>query len=101
MAAEEYTVEVNPAKQNIDQLFSNTNYQIDFYQREYKWDADVVRRLIEDIFYHFEQSYEQYSSLDASAQNITEKYPWYYLNTYITNRTNGRIFVVDGQQRLT
>lgn len=94
-------MEVNPAKQNIDQLFSNTNYHIDFYQREYKWDADVVRRLIDDIFYHFEQSYEQHCNLDPSAQNITEKYPWYYLNTYITNRTNGRIFVVDGQQRLT
>jgi hypothetical protein len=25
----------------------------------------------------------------------------YYLNTYITNKTSGRIFVVDGQQRLT
>jgi uncharacterized protein with ParB-like and HNH nuclease domain len=47
-------MEVNPEKQNINTLFSTTNYHIDFYQREYKWKADEVKRLIEDIFYHFE-----------------------------------------------
>jgi hypothetical protein len=94
-------VEVNPAKQNINQLFSTTNYHIDFYQREYKWTDEEVKTLINDIFYQFEQSYTQHSSLDASEQNVTAKYSWYYLNTYITNKTNGRIFVVDGQQRLT
>lgn len=29
-------MEVNPEKQNINTLFSTTNYHIDFYQREYK-----------------------------------------------------------------
>jgi uncharacterized protein DUF262/uncharacterized protein DUF1524 len=82
-------------------LFSTTNYHIDFYQREYKWKADEVRRLVEDIFYHFEQSYSKHKDLDASELNVTANYSWYYLNTYITNKTAGRIFVVDGQQRLT
>jgi uncharacterized protein with ParB-like and HNH nuclease domain len=94
-------VEVNPEKQNINTLFSTTNYHIDFYQREYKWKDDEVKRLIDDIVNHFEQSYAKYPSLDASEENVTTKYSWYYLNTYITNKTNGRIFVVDGQQRLT
>jgi hypothetical protein len=94
-------MEVNPAKQNINQLFSTTNYHIDFYQREYKWKDDEVKRLIDDIFYHFEQSYTQHADLDASENNVTVKYSWYYLNTYITNKTDARIFVVDGQQRLT
>jgi hypothetical protein len=94
-------MEVNPAKQNINELFSTTNYHIDFYQREYKWKDDEVKRLIDDIFYHFEQSYVQHEGLDASEQNVSSKYSWYYLNTYITNKTDGRIFVVDGQQRLT
>ena len=94
-------MEVNPDKQNINTLFSTTNYYIDFYQREYKWKDDEVRRLLDDIFYHFELSYAQHRDLDASEQNVSAKYSWYYLNTYITNKTNGRIFVVDGQQRLT
>lgn len=94
-------MEVNPEKQNIDKLFSTTNYHIDFYQREYKWKAIEVVRLIDDIFYHFEQSYEKHSDLDPSEATITEKYSWYYLNTYVTNKTDSRVFVVDGQQRLT
>ena len=32
---------------------------------------------------------------------IDNKYPWYYLNTYVTNKVDGKVFVVDGQQRLT
>lgn len=94
-------MEVNPEKQNINTLFSTTNYHIDFYQREYKWKDDEVRRLIDDIFYHFEQSYAAHKDLDPSDANVVAKYSWYYLNTYITNKTDGRIFVVDGQQRLT
>ena len=94
-------MEVTPEKQNINTLFSTTNYHIDFYQREYKWKADDVNRLIEDIFYHFEQSYKKHSSLDATQENVAANYSWYYLNTYITNKTDSRIFVVDGQQRLT
>ncbi len=94
-------MEVNPAKQNIGQLFSTTNYHIDFYQREYKWGEDEVKRLIEDIFYHFEQSYAQHGDLDPSEPNVAAAYPWYYLNTYITNKVGGRVYLVDGQQRLT
>lgn len=94
-------MEVNPAKQNINELFSTTNYHIDFYQREYKWKADEVKCLIEDIFYHFEQSYAKHTDLDPSEANVSKRYSWYYLNTYITNKTDGRLFVVDGQQRLT
>jgi len=94
-------MEVNPAKQNINELFSTTSYHIDFYQREYKWTGDEVRRLIEDIFYHFEQAYAKHADLDPSEANVKANYSWYYLNTYITNQAKGKVFVVDGQQRLT
>ncbi|MBY0485546.1 DUF262 domain-containing protein [Nitrosomonas sp.] len=96
-------MEVNPEKQNINKLFSTTNYYIDFYQREYKWTNDEVKTLLDDIFYQFEQSYAKHKDLDASELNVSSKYPWYYLNTYITNKNNTdkRTFVVDGQQRLT
>lgn len=94
-------MEVNPAKQNIDQLFSTAAYHIDFYQREYKWTETEVRRLLDDIFYQFDLSYAEHSDLDPSENNIAHYYNWYYLNTYITNKADGKIFVVDGQQRLT
>jgi len=94
-------LEVNPEKQSINELFSTTAYHIDFYQREYKWKDDEVRRLIDDVFYQFEQSYEAHQDLDPTEENVAGYYAWYYLNTYITNKTNGKVFVVDGQQRLT
>jgi uncharacterized protein with ParB-like and HNH nuclease domain len=59
-------MEVNPEKQNIHTLFSTINYHIDFYQREYKWNGDIVLQLIEDIFYQFEQGYTEHSNLDPS-----------------------------------
>jgi len=85
-------MEVNPEKQNIDKLFSTTNYYIDFYQREYKWTVDDVQRLLDDIFYHFDQSYAKHVDLDVSETIVATKYPWYYLNTYITNKNKAAYF---------
>ena len=39
--------------------------------------------------------------MEPNKENINARYPWYYLNTYVTNTVGGRVFVVDGQQRLT
>lgn len=94
-------MDVQPDKQNLDQTFSTTVYFIDFYQRDYKWSEVPVRRLLDDIFYQFEESYKQHSSLEPNKESINARYPWYYLNTYVTNTVGGRVFVVDGQQRLT
>jgi hypothetical protein len=94
-------MDVVPDTQNISKLFSgDEGYHIDFYQREYKWGKETVIRLIDDVFYQFDLAYEKRKALDPSQETITE-YGWYYLNTYITNKSGGRVFVVDGQQRLT
>lgn len=94
-------MDVQPDKQSIDNLFSGTVYHIDFYQRDYKWNKVPVLRLLDDVFYPFNQSYSKYESIEPSKEATADKYPWYYLNTYVTNTIGGRVFVVDGQQRLT
>ncbi len=94
-------MDISPDKQNINSIFSGTTYFIDFYQRDYKWSEEPVRRLIDDIFYGFEESYKTNNALDAKIENVTAKYPWYYLSTFVTNTIAGRVYVVDGQQRLT
>jgi hypothetical protein len=93
-------VEIQPEKQNLNRIFSNTVYSIDFYQRDYKWTDEPVKRLLDDVFYQFDEAYAKYKSLDPNVENINA-YQWYYLNTYVTNTVDGRVFVVDGQQRLT
>lgn len=94
-------MEIAPDNQNIDRVFSNTTFYIDFYQRDYKWTSEPVLRLLDDIFFKFNQEYENNKALDPSKEVIMAKYPWYYLNTYVTNTVEGKVYVVDGQQRLT
>lgn len=94
-------MDVSPDKQNVNSVFSNTTYYIDFYQREYRWTGEPVIRLLDDIFFRFREHYFQSKDLDPSSETITVAYPWYYLNTYVTNTVDGRVYVVDGQQRLT
>ena len=94
-------MDVSPINQNIDTLFSNTQYNIDFYQRDYKWSAEPVNRLLDDVFYKFNEVYSANSDLPPEPKVIDTKYPWYYLNTYVTNTIDGEVYVVDGQQRLT
>ena len=94
-------MDVSPDKQNLDQVFANTTYYIDFYQRQYKWNDVPVKRLLDDIFYKFTIEYKQYKENEIELEKLVEKYSWYYLNTYVTNVVEGKRFVVDGQQRLT
>ena len=94
-------MDISPDKQNIDRVFSNTAYYIDFYQRDYRWTDEPVLRLLDDVFHKFREQYARSSDLDPSPETITAHYPWYYLNTYVTNVVEGRVYVVDGQQRLT
>ena len=48
------TMEIQPNKQNLNETFSNKVYFIDFYQRDYKWTEEPVKRLLDDIFYQFD-----------------------------------------------
>jgi uncharacterized protein with ParB-like and HNH nuclease domain len=94
-------MDIAPDKQNIDRVFSNTAYFIDFYQRDYRWTSEPVLRLLDDIFYKFQEQYAQTPDLDPTPETVSGRYPWYYLNTYVTNVVDGRVYIVDGQQRLT
>jgi uncharacterized protein with ParB-like and HNH nuclease domain len=94
-------MDVSPFNQNIDSVFSNTTFNIDFYQRDYKWTEEPVSRFLDDIFFKFDQEYEKHKALDPKKEVVAAKYPWYYLNTYVTNEIDGKVYIVDGQQRLT
>ena len=71
-------MDISPDKQNIDRVFSNTAYYIDFYQRDYRWRDEPVKRLLDDIFYKFKEAYSRLPDLDPSVEIITAKYPWYF-----------------------
>lgn len=81
------------------ELFSgNIQYFLDFYQRDYQWKKGNIEKLLEDIFYRFSLEYRP--SLDPTVE-VVSRFDWYYLNAYVTNEFKGKLFIVDGQQRLT
>lgn len=93
-------MDIRPDKQTVENSLKHNTYYIDFYQREYVWNKDVVNVLLNDIFYTFDLAYEEHKDKDLTAE-ILDKYNWYYLNIFITNNINGKKYIVDGQQRLT
>lgn len=91
---------ISPIPQSIEDVFSTITYNIDFYQRQYKWLKDPVERLLDDVFYKFNSDYLEIED-SMEPENAANKIGWYYLNTYVTNTIDGKVFLVDGQQRLT
>lgn len=94
-------MDVTPEHQNIEKLFGSQVYEIDFYQRQYKWGKEPVQELLRDVFYKFNEEYRKYGQSDVEIDVKIADYAWYYLNTYVTTTVSGRTYVVDGQQRLT
>ena len=89
-----------PDKQSVENCLRGKNYYIDFYQREYVWSKETTETLLKDIFYMFELSYNQYKDSEIN-ETLMNKYNWYYLNVYITNKLESKTYIVDGQQRLS
>ncbi len=94
-------MDIQPDKQSIDKVFSNTTYFIDFYQRQYKWNEIPVKRLLDDVLFRFKTEYEKNKDSDIELEKLIDQYGWYYLNSYVTNKSDGKLYIVDGQQRLT
>lgn len=80
----------------IRMLLSNAKYSIDYYQREYRWEAKQIEELISDLTGKFMESYEE-----AHERQEVEGYGHYFLGSIIISQREGKSFIIDGQQRLT
>src|SRR5438034_4415980 len=88
--------EIRAEAKTVRQLLSGTRYSIDYYQREYKWQTKQVRELIEDLSDTFFDSYKPNHEREA-----VQRYEHYFLGSIILSSKNDRVFIIDGQQRLT
>lgn len=76
-------------KLSIGQLYNSGDitYEIPIYQRNYAWEEDQIRTLIQDI----------YDAFKATPQKES-----YYIGTLVTFDKGDKVYeVIDGQQRLT
>ena len=72
----------------------NARFDIDYYQREYRWERSHVSQLVGDLATAFLKRHR------VRAETIAG-YERYFLGSIIINEHEGRRFIVDGQQRLT
>lgn len=88
--------EIDGDAKTVRQLLANARYSLDYYQREYRWETNQVTDLIDDLTNKFFNNYQVGDQRDQ-----VENYNHYFLGSIIVSRTRGKLFIVDGQQRLT
>lgn len=80
----------------VRDVLSGKRYSIDYYQREYRWQRKQVEELLEDLAEQFLSHYDPTHERKAVAD-----YGHYFLGSIILSQRESRLFIVDGQQRLT
>lgn len=73
-----------------------SKFEIDYFQREYKWERRHVEQLLVDLEAAFISNYKD----DHTLENV-DSYNQYYMGPVILADKGGIRSIVDGQQRLT
>ncbi|GAA2143646.1 DUF262 domain-containing protein [Glycomyces algeriensis] len=87
---------IDGTAKTIGEVLANQKYAIDYYQREFRWEAKQLAELVTDLTTKFLEIYET----DHDRKEVG-RYPGYFLGSIIVSRKDGQPFIVDGQQRLT
>ncbi|MBB2912140.1 hypothetical protein FHS43_003420 [Streptosporangium becharense] len=77
-------------------LFERNSFALDYYQREYTWTRHEVGTLIDDLSRRFLDQWDPLRENDEVGD-----YAPYFLGPYVYHESDGRTFLVDGQQRVT
>jgi uncharacterized protein with ParB-like and HNH nuclease domain len=90
------TIRVDADTRSVRQLLDKVKYDIDVFQREYRWETKHFEELLKDLDDRFSNAYEEHHT---RAQ--VRRYPHYFLGSIIISHKNGHNYIIDGQQRLT
>lgn len=81
----------------LQEILDKKKYAVDYFQREYKWQRENIEQLITDLVQEFGNNYNEGDNTPKVAT-----YSTYYMGSIVLcNKTDGRLSVIDGQQRLT
>lgn len=93
---------ITPNDKSLGSIFNSTSaFNIDIYQRDYKWQVDNVKTLLNDIEVRFLQGKITESDTKKILKDVNENFEPYFLNSFLTSTTSESTYIVDGQQRLT
>ncbi len=80
---------------NLNELFRDVTYEIDYYQRDYTWGEEEVRTLLRDLC----DSFRNWSG-DSAYRRRPHTAPQYFLGPFVYHEpSRNRRYLVDGQQR--
>ena len=80
----------------LSEILFNCKYEVEYFQREYRWRRKHIEDLISDLSGSFLTNYKEGHTVDDIA-----KYNRYYLGPFVINDKSSSYSIVDGQQRLT
>lgn len=83
---------------NLLTLLSNQKFFIDYFQREYRWQEQHIKTLVDDLCEAFLNAYTE-----GDLATKVEGYPTYYLGPIVLSCDNddAKLSIIDGQQRIT
>lgn len=87
---------ITPLYRTVKELLQSRSFSIDEYQREYKWERENVEELLADLIGKFDASYR-----DGDAPKKAAEYADYFLGSIIVTERSNKLYLVDGQQRVT
>lgn len=88
-------IEANDISINV--LLKDQKFTIDYFQREYRWQENHIKILIDDLTSTFLKSYDQ-----SHERTDVINYQNYYLGPIVFSlHDDGRKSIIDGQQRIT
>lgn len=86
---------IDGRSKTVRELLEKVKYNIEYYQREYKWETDHIAELLEDLEAKFLASYEE-----CHDREVVQNYPHYFLGSIVISHKDNQNFVIDGQQCL-
>ena len=81
----------------LETILTRGKFEVDYYQREYRWGRKQIEQMLMDFYDTFRQYYDP--SNHASPSEV-QQYGYYYMGSIICTSENTRQ-IIDGQQRLT
>jgi len=87
---------IHGVAQTVGEVLKGAHFEIDYYQREYKWESKQISELVADLTLRFLEAYEP-----GHERKQVAGYPYYFLGSTLISRRSSTRYIVDGQQRLT
>lgn len=93
---QEHQAQIQAREYTLAEILSGKKYEIDYFQREYKWRQINIEQMIYDLTESFLKNYQT-----GHVPNQVAGYKTYFMGSIVTCQRDGSESLVDGQQRIT